>query len=98
MNEWVEHFQKGVEATRQGDLDGAETHFRETLRLNPTNTDALFNLAHVYYFRQKFDSALELIEECIAADPAKPQAHHQRGMVRSAMGDLSGALADFDTE
>jgi tetratricopeptide (TPR) repeat protein len=98
MKEWLRHLQKGVEAAKQGNLDGAETHFRETLRWNPTNTDALLNLAHIYYHQEKFDGALELIEECIAADPAKPQAHHQRGMVRSAMGDLKGALADFDTE
>jgi tetratricopeptide (TPR) repeat protein len=98
MNEWMGHLQQGFEAAKRGDLDQAETQFRETLRCNPTNTDALLNLSHIYYDRQKFDRALELIEECIAADPTKPQAHHQRGMVRSAMGDLSGALVDFDTE
>ena len=94
----MEHFQSGVEALKQGDLDQAEAHFRETLCWDPTNTDALFNLAAICYLRQKFDSALELMEECLTADPAKPQAHYQRGLVRSAMGDLSGALADFDTE
>jgi tetratricopeptide (TPR) repeat protein len=52
----------------------------------------------MYYHQERFAGALEFIEECIAADPAKPQAHHQRGMVRRAMGDLKGALADFDTE
>jgi Flp pilus assembly protein TadD len=45
MKEWMEHLQKGVEAAKQGDLDRAEAHFRETLRWNPTNTDALLNLA-----------------------------------------------------
>ena len=98
MKEWVEHLQKGVEAAKHGDLDQAEAHFRETLRWNPTNTDALLNLSGIYYLRQNFDGALGLLDECITADPAKPQAHHQRGMVRSVMGDLSGALADFDTE
>jgi len=98
MNEWVGHLEKGVEAAKRGDLDQAEVHFRETLRRNPTNTDALLNLANIYYHRQEFDGALELIEECLAADPAKPQAHHLRGMVRSAVGNLSGALTDFDTE
>lgn len=98
MNEWMGHLQQGFEAAKQGNLDQAEAHFRETLRCNPTNTDALLNLSHIYYHRQKFDGALELIEECITAEPTKPQAHHQRGMVRSAMGDLSGALVDFDTE
>jgi tetratricopeptide (TPR) repeat protein len=98
MKEWMEHLQKGVEAAKQGDLDRAEAHFRETLRWNPTNTDALLNLAHIYYHQERFDGALEFIKECIAADPAKPQAHHQQGLVRRAMGDLKGALADFDTE
>lgn len=98
MQEWMGHLQKGAEAANQGDLDRAEAHYRETLCWNPTNTDALLSLAGICYLRQKFDRALELMEECIAADPAKPQAHHQRGMVRSAMGDLNGALVDFDTE
>lgn len=98
MKKWTEHLQKGVEAARQGDLDRAEGHYRETLRLNPTNTDALLNLSGIHYHRRKFDSALKLLDECLTVDPAKPQAHHQRGMVRSAMGDLNGALADFDTE
>lgn len=98
MKEWVRHLQMGVEAVKHGDLDGAEAHYRETLRLNPTNTDALLNLAGIHYVRRDFDSALKLMDQCITADPTKPQAHHQRGMVRSAMGDLTGALADFDTE
>ena len=98
MQESMGHLQRGFEAAKRGDLDGAEAHFRETLRLNPTNTDALLNLSHIYYHRQKFDRALEVVEECITVEPAKPQAHHQRGIVRSAMGDLNGALADFDTE
>ena len=98
MKEWVRHLHKGIEAAKQGDLDGAEAHYRETLRLNPTNGDALFNLAGIHYLRRDFEGALELISRCMTAAPAQPQAHYQRGMVRSAMGDLSGALADFDTE
>lgn len=97
MKDWVQHLQKGVEAAKQGDLNGAEVHYRETLRRNPTNTDALLNLSGVYYLRRNFDRALELVEECITADPTRPQAYFQRGMVRSAIGDLSGAISDFDT-
>jgi Flp pilus assembly protein TadD len=98
MKEWLRQLHKGIEAVKRGDLDQAEAHYWETLRLNPGNTDALLNLSGIYYHRRSFDKALELVEECIAADPTRPQAHHQRGMVRSAMGDLNGALSDFDME
>lgn len=98
MKKWLRQLHKGIEAVKRGDLDQAEAHYRETLRLNPSNTDALLNLSGIYYHRRSFDKALELVEECITADPTRPQAHHQRGMVRSTMGDLNGALSDFDME
>ena len=98
MKKWLRHLHKGIEAVKRGDLNQAEAHYRETLRLNPSNTDALLNLSGIYYHRRSFDKALELVEECITADSARPQAYHQRGMVRSAMGDLNGALSDFDME
>src|ERR1044072_4521046 len=98
MKQWMRHLQEGVEAAKRGDLDRAEAHSRETLRCSPINTDALLNLAGIHYLRRDFEGALELMEQCITADPTKPQAHHQRGTVRSEMGDLNGALADFDTE
>ena len=96
MEKWVQHLHKGVEAAKRGDLDTAETHYRESLRLNPTNTDALLNLSGIYYFRGNLDRALEFAEQCITVDPARPQAHFQCGEVRHAMGDLSGAVSDFD--
>jgi tetratricopeptide (TPR) repeat protein len=98
MKKWLRQLHKGIEAVKRGDLDQAEAYYRETLRLNPSNTDALLNLSGIYYHRRSFDKALKLVEECITADPTRPQAHHQRGMVRSAMGDLNGALSDFDLE
>ena len=92
MEKWVQHLHKGVEAAKRGDLDMAETHYRESLRLNPANADALLNLSGIYYFRGNLDRALEFAEQCITVDPARPQAHFQCGEVRHAMGDLSGAL------
>jgi tetratricopeptide (TPR) repeat protein len=99
MKERAEHLiQEGVIACQQGDINLGEAHFREALRLSPTDTDGLFNLGVACYAKRDFDSAMDLLSQCIAADPARPKAYYQRGMVRHAKGDLNGALADFDTE
>ena len=60
MEKWLRQLHKGIEAAKQSDLDRAEAHYRETLRLNPTNTDAFLNLSGIYYVRRNFNKALEL--------------------------------------
>lgn len=99
MSEQLAHLvQEGIEAARRDDLERAETCFREALRLEPADPDALYNLGVLGYLRRDLDGALDLVSQCIAADPSRPKAHFQRGMVRHAKGDLRGALADFDRE
>lgn len=90
--------QAAIDAVDQGDLERAEELFREVLRGNPTNSDALHHLAVMHYLRGELDSSMEFISKCIATQPTRAKAHYHRGMVRHAERDLSGALADFDTE
>lgn len=43
-----------------------------------------------------FVEAVELLTQLIELDPENEAAHRQRGVVRSALGDTDGALADLD--
>ncbi|MFN8498681.1 MAG: tetratricopeptide repeat protein [Anaerolineae bacterium] len=99
MKTQVEHLvEEGLDSARRGDIERAEAQFREALRWSPDNADALFSLAVLHYVGNDLDGALDLLSQCIAADPLLPKSHYQRGMVQYARGDLIAALADFDCE
>ena len=83
MKEWARHLQQGVEAAKQGDLDGAERHYRETLRLNPG--------------KARDESSVDAQKLLDQIQPQKAQKAQRRisPVKRKVMG-LSEYLADLD--
>ena len=63
----------------EGDLAGAEAIYREVLREEPEQLEALEGLALVLMLQQRFDEALPIQERVIAADPEDVQTRVELG-------------------
>ena len=67
-------FKLGTLLQQQGDLDGAELRYRETLALDPNHALAWNNLGVVLALRGKFDEALQAFRNSLAAIPDYAEA------------------------
>ncbi len=79
-----------------GDADAADIWDRESIRLSPSWTPSLVNLAMSCRCRGEYAEAINLLDRDIAFVPADFYAYIQRGAVRRLQGDLALALADFE--
>ena len=52
-----------------GQSEKAETEYQKILERNPNDTKILFNLGRLRYMNKDYDSAIELFERVVAADP-----------------------------
>lgn len=59
-------------------------------------TRMLNNLRHVYMSLRQFKKALAIVDLVLAIYPRSPEDVKQRAMLRFSIGDLHGAVSDFD--
>ncbi|NTW10995.1 MAG: tetratricopeptide repeat protein, partial [Chlorobiaceae bacterium] len=66
---------------QEGKLAQAEALYKDVLRLQPANFDALFLLATAAAQQQKFEESLGLFERALKNNPRHPEALNNRGNV-----------------
>src|SRR5208282_4401642 len=80
----------------RGELYRAIADYDETIRLNPTDANALKNRGNVYFERKDYDHAIADYDAAIRLDPKFAFAFNNRGNAYKAKGDLNRAIADYD--
>jgi eukaryotic-like serine/threonine-protein kinase len=79
----------------KADPAGACDDFHEALRLNPTSSTALQNLAHVLSEKLgRTDDAIEVLSRALAIDPDQPLWLGSRGVLRARREQREGAISD----
>ncbi len=90
------HYMLGMIRERRGDLDGALTQLRESVRLNPSYVEALLALASLHERRGEFDRSQGYAER--ASQLSRPTAGGldptTRGKLANQQAALGDALAD----
>lgn len=80
----------------------AEDEFKQVLALDPKKPEALVGLGTLYASQQKFDAALELLEQAVAENPEMREALFALGLTYLQTGQTDSAkemLQDFlDTD
>jgi len=97
-------FGLGWTARRAGNLDEAESAYRNVLRLWPNNDRALTNLGNVLAMQGRADEALDAFKKAVEVNPSNAAAHFNMSQIltlrfeyRDATNALSRASAvDFD--
>ena len=81
---------------QQGQLAQAEALYREVLRMQPDNSDALHFLGVLESQRGRREAGLALIDRAVAVNPRNIAALYNRGGILRDMGRLEEALQSYD--
>lgn len=89
---------RGICLERLHQDDRALADFNQTLKLRPDSPDssaALNGRGMIFLRRRQYNSALHDFNVAIRLSPEYEVAYRNRGQVKQALGDESGAAADF---
>lgn len=78
-----------------GKLDEAADAFERARKADENDQEAATGLAAVHWLRRDSQTALQLLDAAIAAEPTMA-AHVNRGLARLSGGDFAGAKRDFE--
>jgi len=90
---------------REGDEVRAEAEFKKALKKDPTEPRALVELGTIYVEAERYDEAVELLEEVIRlrqnsqyanVDIFLAEANYQMGILRATNGDCERASDHFE--
>src|SRR5262245_52347082 len=78
-----------------GRLAEAAAAYREVIRADPRNVDALHFLGYVHFQRGEYRDAIDLMARSLAVQPANPRAQYNLGIACLAAGERERAAAAF---
>ena len=78
-----------------GRLAEADAAYRDVIRADPHNADALHFLGYVHFQRGEYREAIDLIARSLAVYPANPRALYNLGIARLAVGEREQAAEAF---
>ncbi|MEM6318312.1 MAG: tetratricopeptide repeat protein [Bacteroidota bacterium] len=79
------------------EVDEAATAFREAINLDPNNAMAWYNLSKVSRYYENYEESAKHLSKAIKLQPAFYIAFFERALVKKAMGDVKGVIADYTT-
>jgi tetratricopeptide (TPR) repeat protein len=81
---------------RLGDPDRARADYRSALKVDSSNPRGLLARGRMRAREGRHAAALIDFNRVIATGADRPAAHYARALSRVALGDLEGAIADYD--
>jgi predicted O-linked N-acetylglucosamine transferase (SPINDLY family) len=84
---WIAH--------QAGEARAAERFLEQSLAVDPTQVEALSNLASLYQAGERFEAALALLDRAVAQDAGLASLHYNRGNALKALGRLAEAEQAF---
>jgi len=81
---------------QQGNLDEAEWDYREVLKTDRTNANALHLLGMVHHERGQNDEAARLVRQAIEQRPNEGALHNSLGVVQLGLGQYADAKATLE--
>jgi predicted O-linked N-acetylglucosamine transferase (SPINDLY family) len=78
-----------------GRLPEAEAAYREVLRIDPENIDALHFLGVIAYQQRRHEQARQLISQALARNTTNAPAHNNLGNVLVELGSPEAAVASY---
>jgi Flp pilus assembly protein TadD len=87
---------QAVALINQGNLQEAETVYRELIAAGTSNHIVYSNLAAICGIQGRFDELINLIRKALELDPNNSEAHNNLGVALKKQGDLAAAIACYD--
>ncbi|HST30486.1 MAG TPA: tetratricopeptide repeat protein [Chthoniobacterales bacterium] len=96
-NEAAAHHWYGNDALAAlGRFDEAIAEGKRAIELDPLSAVMNVDLGETLYYARRYDEAARQVRKGLDLDPTSPYAHYNLGLVLHAMGDLSGAIAEYE--
>jgi protein O-mannosyl-transferase len=92
---YTAHYSLGYALSKEGDLDGAISHYQEALRLQPRLYETHNNLALLLAKKGDLDAAITEYRAALLLQPNMPQAHNSLGFALASKGDIDTAIREF---
>jgi tetratricopeptide (TPR) repeat protein len=80
----------------EGNLIGALREFKKAEAMNPDDPITHYNLGLVYYYRERYDLAIQHLERVLKLRPNYAPAHNTLGNVYAARQEWDKAIAAYD--
>lgn len=87
--------QKAIELHQQGNLDEAETIYRQLLETAPENAKIMHFLAMIAVAKGAFDTAIDLLYEAISLDKKSAPLYFNLGMALQGKGYYNEAVEQY---
>lgn len=84
-----------VQSLRAGDLEQAERIFKEILKIQPDNADALQLLGVIFYQNGSYNAAMEYMEKALLYAPANADVHNNLGIILQSKGQFDESIACY---
>jgi tetratricopeptide (TPR) repeat protein len=91
------YYLRGLIQTEIRNYSGAESDFKEAVKVKPDFTDAQVKLASVFYQLGKQDEAIKTLDNVISRGEKSKNAYLFRSTIYSQKSDYKAAIADLNT-
>ncbi len=91
------HLVNGEMAWAQNQIDVAERHYREALRLNSNSSPANDHMGTVLQARGDIEGAMQLYHRALALSSTNAHAHNNLAVAMAGKGDIGGAIEHLET-
>jgi tetratricopeptide (TPR) repeat protein len=92
----AKHMQAGLDARNQHQVDVEIAEFRKATDIDPSLTDAFFNLGTAYMEKRDYGSAIAPLKRALELNPDLPAAHQLLGYALLAEGYAAEAIPHLD--
>jgi tetratricopeptide (TPR) repeat protein len=90
-------FTEGLIYAATGENNKAKDAFQKVLDLEPTHSEAMVNIANLYYHNMKSDSAIIILKNAVKINPDLSNAYNILAMVHAQLEQYDSALLAIDT-
>jgi Flp pilus assembly protein TadD len=89
------HYENGLEKLKEGKYSEALINFDKALAENPNDASCISDKAVALFHLDKKVEALALLDYAQKLEPNNPYRYSSRAFIKDALGDLQGAILDY---
>ena len=92
---WKRYFDKGLDSAKNGQLESSIAYFERSAKLNPLNSEIVYNLGTAYLTLGMPEDAIRSFSEAIKLDSNNSDAFANRSIAYAYNGDKHSSEIDY---